>query len=134
MKTAPVPDRNTRPTPRARGAQPKKSNPWRWLFVILGIGVFALVVSQAGDGGDDTEPEAPSAATLRTKPPWPPQTEGLRQRVADAGFPPVGDESHHVHALLSVFVDGEPVQVQANIGIDPRRDTTRRSTPTPPTG
>ena len=54
----------------------------------------------------------------RTEPPWAPVEDGLRKRVKAAGFPPVGDESYHVHALLSVFVEGDPVQVPANIGID----------------
>ena len=84
------------------------------------MAVAVLVALAASSGGPDPSPsEAPAfAQPLRTEPPWPPQYTGLRDRVEAAGFPPVGDESYHVHALLSVFVGGNPVTVPANIGID----------------
>lgn len=52
-------------------------------------------------------------------PPWPPEYDRLAERLAGVSFPPVGDESHHVHALLSVFVNGSAVTVPANVGLGP---------------
>ena len=85
--------------------------------------VFVAVTALVWTGRGDAPPPAESAASnasdlLRTRPPWPPRQAGLEQAVAEAGFPPVGDESYHVHALLSVFTNGEQVPVPPNIGID----------------
>lgn len=86
---------------------------------VLVLAGLALVASQRDQGA--ANPRQPDgAALLRTEAPWEPQTAGLRERVEEAGFPPVGDESFHVHALLSVYVEGEQVPVPANIGIDPQ--------------
>jgi len=52
-----------------------------------------------------------------TDPPWAPSYDGLSQRITDLGFPPNGNESFHIHALLHVFVKGSPVAAPANIGI-----------------
>ena len=81
--------------------------------------VVAVIIANGGD--DDGSPtQTTEGQLLRTEAPWAPQYGGLRQRIDAAGFPPVGDESYHVHALLSVYVDGEQVAVPANIGIDAR--------------
>lgn len=85
---------------------------------VLVLAGLALVASQRDQGTGSQQPDG--AALLRTEAPWEPQTAGLRERVEEAGFPPVGDESFHVHALLSVYVEGEQVRVPANIGIDPQ--------------
>ena len=85
------------------------------------IAFFAAAGSDSGDDDAATAATAPSSASgslLRTEAPWAPQSDDLAERVEQAGFPPVGDESYHVHALLSVFVDGEQVPVPTNIGID----------------
>ena len=98
------------------------------LLALAAVGVVALavvVITRRGDDGPGVVADADSSAVaardqlLRTKAPWQPQTEGLQSRVEAAGFPPVGDESYHVHALLSVYVDGEQVLVPANVGLDP---------------
>lgn len=81
------------------------------------IALVALLTG-CGDSTTETPDSGPASALRRTEAPWAPNNDGLRDRVAAAGFPPVGDESHHVHALLSVFVEGEPVEVPADIGID----------------
>lgn len=110
------PRATTRRTPPP-APQPRRSD--RRLLYLLGalvvVGLVAVVVARA-TRSDDTS--AAGAGLLRTEAPWPPQYDGLRARVTQAGFPPVGDESFHVHALLSVYADGEPVAVPANIGID----------------
>lgn len=86
-------------------------------FVAGAIALVALLAACGDSTTEDTNSEAASALR-RTDAPWAPDNDGLRDRVDAAGFPPVGDESYHVHALLSVFVEGEPVEVPANIGID----------------
>ena len=51
--------------------------------------------------------------------PWPAPADALRLTVA-AGLQPERKETltHHVHAHLDVFVDGQPVVVPAGIGIN----------------
>lgn len=112
-------------TPRAasgaRRNPPKSERRFLYIVVALVAAVIAAVAVAQGGGGGDGKP-ADTASTrelLRTEAPWAPQTVGLQERVEAARFPPPGDESFHVHALLSVFVDGEQVNVPANIGIDP---------------
>lgn len=113
--------------PAARGTS-KPQRDRRLLYVVAALVaavVLAVVVAQSNstddteDAGDTGRPAA-GGELLRTEAPWEPQVDGLPDRVEAAGFPPVGDESYHVHALLSVYVDGEQVPVPANIGIDPR--------------
>ena len=89
------------------------------MWLVLGVLALAVLTAMAATSGDPTDnagEESTSQGPLRTEPPWPPQYGGLRSLAAT--FPPVGDESYHVHALLSVFVGGGPVRVPANIGID----------------
>jgi len=57
---------------------------------------------------------------LRTSPaPWPASAPGLAERLNVLALPPVGDESYHIHAMLRIYVDGQPVPVPADIGLDP---------------
>lgn len=118
-----------RPQPPRRPAPAARRRDRRRLYaVIAAVAVVAVVIavfaSAQSDSGDDdavtatTAPSSASGSLLRTEAPWAPQSDNLAERVEQAGFPPVGDESYHVHALLSVFVDGEPVPVPTNIGID----------------
>jgi hypothetical protein len=97
-----------------------------------------LVASACGGGGDSApEPEAapppaataPPATTAAEVPPaptpetgaapWPAPPNPLELTV-EAGLEPEVNESliHHVHAHLDVFVNGEPIQVPAGIGIN----------------
>lgn len=117
-----------RPQPARRSAAPRRADRRRWYAIGAAVAVVAVVIAvfaaaQSGNG-DDIEsaativPSSASGSLLRTEAPWAPQSDNLAERVEQAGFPPVGDESFHVHALLSVFVDGEQVPVPTNIGID----------------
>lgn len=114
--------KGTRPAPRGR-SKPDR----RLLYVVVSLAVaavIAVVLAQSSDTADKDDAAtagrpAADGELLRTEAPWKPQTDGLPDRVKAAGFPPVGDESYHVHALLSVYVDGEQVPVPTNIGIDP---------------
>lgn len=114
-KRTPTPQRRTPPRPT------KSPRADRRLVVALVAlaGIAILAVMSASGGNGDGGPVA--EGVLRSSPPWAPQYDGLQSRVAAAGFPAVGDESYHVHALLSVFREGEQVVVPANIGIDQQR-------------
>ena len=99
-------------------------------------GVLVVVAATVGltlTGRDDTSNARPSeaGALLTTPPPWAPQAAGLAERLAPFDLPPVGDESYHAHALLSIFRDGEPVTVPANIGFDERGAHSSLHTHTP---
>lgn len=94
-----------------------------------GEGLVGLVVAQQSDGGTDTT--ATAGGLLTGPPPWRAQKDGLEQRVAGLGFPPVGDESYHAHALLSVYRDGEQVSVPADLGYDERGAHSSLHTHTP---
>lgn len=120
----------TRPAPKGRRPAPQgRSKPKpdrRLLYVLAALAVaaaIAVVLAQSNDTADTKDTATAGGPAdgelLRTEAPWEPQAEGLPARVDAAGFPPVGDESYHVHALLNVYVDGEQVPVPANIGIDP---------------
>ena len=105
------------------GARPKKSASRSRTSLVLTVAVLAALLFAGWLLLRSTSSDPPVAApdvgaVSRSQPPWAPRQEGLQEAVEAAGFPPVGDESYHVHALLSVFVDGEPVEVPANIGID----------------
>ena len=85
------------------------------LLVVVAAGIVLMV----GRGGSEApDPGASSDGLLTTPPPWPAQTAGLSERIETFGFPPVGDESYHAHVLLSVYRDGEQVQVPLDLGFD----------------
>jgi hypothetical protein len=76
-------------------------------------------VSLGSCGGSSTE-EAPTAPTPSEGAiPWPRPTDPL-ERTQEAGLEAATVEflDYHVHAHLDVFVNGEPVEVPAAIGID----------------
>ncbi|MFJ7773051.1 hypothetical protein ACIQ1J_32885 [Streptomyces sp. NPDC097107] len=52
-----------------------------------------------------------------TKAAWQPEYARLPARLANLHLPPNGDESHHIHAHLAVYVDAKVVPVPANVGI-----------------
>jgi hypothetical protein len=101
-------------------------------LAVVGLAVVGLVVAQQDDdGGTATTTSAPSGGLLTSAPPWPAQAQGLAERVAPLGFPPVGDESYHAHALLTVYRDGEQVPVPADLGYDTRGAHSSLHTHTP---
>jgi hypothetical protein len=94
------------------------------------IVVASLVLGIGGCGSDDharsTEPPSRTAVAGQESEPadadprvlWPAPQDQLK-RTAAAGLEPERKEhlTHHVHAHLDVFVDGEPIAVPAGIGI-----------------
>jgi hypothetical protein len=89
---------------------------------LLLAGVAAIVISRGSGGADEPSTVAPEAHVLDGPPPWPANTEGLAVRLAETGLPALTameQLEYHIHAHLDVLVDGKPVTVPANIGIDP---------------
>ena len=103
--------------------------------VVVAAAVVGLVTTQAGDDVRGT-PLTPgglltSGGLLTGAPPWPAQKAGLADRVEKLGFPPVGDESYHAHALLTVYRDGKELPVPADLGFDERGAHSSLHTHTP---
>jgi hypothetical protein len=67
----------------------------------------------------------PAAAegTLATPPPWPPQYDGLADRIKEMNLPGLSETVFHIHAIVHVYVNGKPVTVPANIGLDQATQT-----------
>jgi hypothetical protein len=88
------------------------------LAAIAAAALLALTVALA------TTPHkmAPAAAArLQAGPaPWAPEHTSLGRRLAALRLPGQSDTRFHIHALLRVFIDGKPVPVPAQIGIDPQ--------------
>ena len=104
-------------------------------LVVVAAAVVGLVTTQAGDDVRGT-PLTPgglltSGGLLTGAPPWPAQKAGLADRIEKLGFPPVGDESYHAHALLTVYRDGKELPVPADLGFDERGAHSSLHTHTP---
>lgn len=110
----------------------------RWVLAVgtAVVAVFAVVVigaAVASRGGQHASPSAAAgldhpAATAavgaQSAPPWPAPADASAAAEA-AGLPMARMEGtvEHIHAHLDVRVDGQPVPVPANIGLDVRRGT-----------
>jgi hypothetical protein len=57
---------------------------------------------------------------LKTPPPWSANQADLQLRLRAIGLDPLTAEGQvvHIHQHLDLFVDGDPVEVPANLGID----------------
>lgn len=89
--------------------------------------VFSVTHRGAGhQGPPQTIPVTPitTATGSDGPPPWPAPAD-VQAAVKQAGLPMLGAEGSvlHIHAHLDVFVDGHPVPVPADIGIDQRART-----------
>ena len=109
-----------------------------WLWLAAGVVVVAPIVvivtisimKSPGQRVSDTEsaslqnPPATVAKGADTMPPWPAPADA-RAAVAAAGLPMLGSEGsvEHIHTHLDVLVDGKPVPVPANLGVDTTRGT-----------
>jgi hypothetical protein len=115
----------------ARGAH----NASRWWIGagVLVVVAFALVLvltithkRPAHQSAPVSIPATPitSATGSDSPPPWPAPSDA-RAAVGQAGLPMLAAEGtvQHIHAHLDVYVDGHPVSVPADIGIDTSRGT-----------
>ena len=117
-------------------AQSSRGSGWLWLaagvVVVAPIVVMVTIsiMNSPGQRTSDTEaaslqnPPATIAKGAETMPPWPAPADA-RAAVAAAGLPMLGSEGsvEHIHAHLDVLVDGKPVPVPADLGVDTRRGT-----------
>ena len=106
---------------RERQEQEKASRRKRQSRVLGAAAVLAvalaIVAVAALSGGDDGGGAA--AKGLDESPgPWAPKVEGLEERENALDLPAPSDTIYHVHAQLKVFVNGKPMKVPNNIGID----------------
>jgi hypothetical protein len=95
---------------------------------ILTAAVIAgIIVVIAGSGGGSSGPvrvdknhSVPAAAegTVTSPPPWDPQYDGLGDRLQAMGLPGLSDTVFHIHSIIHIYVNGKPVTVPANIGLD----------------
>lgn len=71
-------------------------------------------------GGGSPAASTGSVELTTTPPPWPAPTDDVAARVEAAGLDlgPMGTAEHY-HPRLEITVDGEPVELPANIGVDP---------------
>jgi hypothetical protein len=86
-------------------------------LIAIAVAAVLLVSSGAGAGASGAE-----AGLQTSPPPWLPEYDHLPERLAALKLPAVSG-AFHIHAKLRVFVDGQPVTVPANVGIDAFSDT-----------
>lgn len=102
-----------------RRAEQQRSRTRRmWLVgsaVVIVLTVVTTITVTALNHGDDT---APTASGVTSAPPWPAPADAAARAKA-AGLKVAGMEGAalHTHQHLSVSVDGTPVAVPANIGV-----------------
>lgn len=85
--------------------------------VACALAMLASPLVSCGGVGVEDAPAAPTPAEGAV--PWPRPADPL-ERAQEAGLEPETVEflDYHVHAHLDVFVNGQPVEVPAAIGID----------------
>jgi hypothetical protein len=93
--------------------------------VIAGIVVVVATGGSGGSGGSgrtyapgDSVPAAAEVGVQTTPPPWQPEYAHLAQRLQSMGLPGLNENIFHIHSLVHVYVNGKPVTVPANIGLN----------------
>jgi hypothetical protein len=85
--------------------------------------VLALIVAslasacRGGGGSSDQRSASPAPQPASDAPPWPAPPDPMARIVA-AGLKPERSLAVNSHAHLDVFVNGEPVEVPAGVGVD----------------
>jgi hypothetical protein len=101
------------------------------LAALVVVGIVIAVVNNSGGGGSNasaadvakqrTVPNSVPAAAegpLTKPPPWPPQYNGLADRINAMGLPGLSDTIFHIHAWVHIYINGKKVTVPPNIGLD----------------
>ncbi|KMO73458.1 hypothetical protein [Mycolicibacterium chlorophenolicum] len=115
-------------------AQSRRRSGWLWLAagVVAAAPIMVMLIitimKSPGPRTSDAEsaslqsPPATIAKGAENMPPWPAPADA-KAAVAAAGLPMLGSEGsvEHIHTHLDVLVDGKPVPVPANLGVDSRR-------------
>jgi hypothetical protein len=104
----------------------------RTVFAVIGVvlvaAVIGLIVVLGGNGGTSASTPPPGVVlpdpatlkgVLRTPPPWSNNTQDLGERLAELNLPELSDAAGalHLHVWLYMYVDGQQVEVPANIGL-----------------
>jgi hypothetical protein len=89
-------------------------------FTAAALAVAALVAVVLSLAARSPAPVAAGPQLEAGTAPWPPEYSSLAQRLAALRLPGQSDTVFHIHALLRIYVDGRPVLVSAQIGIDPQ--------------
>ena len=87
------------------------------MTVVLGVAAAIVALFVVGLAIAGATPGSSGEGLAAGAAPWPAESTHLRARLATLAFPPNGNESYHIHALLHVYADGQAVTVPANIGI-----------------
>jgi hypothetical protein len=88
-------------------------------LLLLAGAVIGFVVFS---GGKEKTPEEAQKNLQQGNGPWPPLVEGLKERENALGLPAISETIYHVHAQIKIFINGKPMKVPVNIGIDPNQD------------
>ncbi|ABL81724.1 hypothetical protein Noca_2218 [Nocardioides sp. JS614] len=98
------------------------------LIYLTPVVLAALLLTGCGgaDGPDDDGAASPPTsagqveADATAMPPWPAPVDDVPARVEAAGLDlgPMGTAEHY-HPRLEIIIGGKPVQLPANIGVDP---------------
>lgn len=95
---------------------------WATVAIIVIVGVALVWVSKEyGSSLTALVSTKPSLASLSTVgAPWPPELNHLRERLAAIGLPALAQEGTvlHIHQHLDLYIEGVPVPVPADIGIN----------------
>jgi hypothetical protein len=84
---------------------------------VVVIGAIVAVVVLSGGSEKKAGPKTPQGLDVSAGP-WGTNTAGLEKRVAKLGLPDPSDTVFHIHAQLTVYVNGKKSPVPANIGVD----------------
>jgi hypothetical protein len=90
------------------------------LIVVVLIVIAIVVLNRPQPSPSTAAPHATGTATGRTtNPPWDAPADASAAAAA-AGLPMLGEEGAalHIHSHLDVIVNGNPVQVPSDIGVD----------------
>ena len=111
----------------ARHARRRRLNQIGGVAVAAIVIAVVVIVALSSGGGSSTKAgkTAPTAngslpGLQISNAPWSPEYSGLAQRLQQLNLPTESDAAYHIHAHLSVYVNGKNVGVPAQVGIDPQ--------------
>jgi hypothetical protein len=111
---------------RERQEEEKAKKSKRRKRILGGAGLLVLALAVIGfvalSGGDKKSPAELQEGLQETPGPWDPLLDGLEERERALNLPAISEQIYHVHAQLKVYVNGKPMKVPVNIGIDPEND------------
>lgn len=86
------------------------------LLALAVVALVAIVMTSRSQEPSTPSGELPGMMTSTT--PWGPNVEDLAARLEILGLPGLSEEILHRHTRLEINVNGQPVEVPANLGIN----------------